>query len=389
MSTRANRVIVGMSGGVDSSVAAALLVEQGYEVIGVTIKTYNYEEVGGNIGNESSCCSLEGINEARRVCLQLGIPHIVVDFTEPFRRSIIDYFVAEYFHGRTPNPCVRCNRAIKWGELLRKADALGAEYIATGHYARLRYDADRGRYRLFCGRDSHKDQSYALWMLPQEFLARTLFPLGELTKEEVRQEAERLGLRVAQKPESFELCFVPDNDYRRFLRQMEPERAAALQGGPILSSDGHRIGTHEGYPFYTIGQRRGLGISAPQPLYVLEILPEQNALVVGPQEKLYHWGLYAEEVNWIACDSIPAEGVPCTAKIRYKDEGATAFAWQDESGRLWVRFEEPRRAITPGQSVVLYDGEELLGGGVIAAWCDEFPEPTTEPLPIKSEVEAL
>ncbi len=366
------RVLVGMSGGVDSSVAAALLVEQGYEVIGVTIKTYNYDDVGGNLGNESSCCSLEGINDARRVCAQLGIPHLVVDFTEPFRRSIIEHFVGEYFRGRTPNPCVRCNRAIKWGELLRKADACGAEYVATGHYARLQYDAERGRYRLFRGRDSQKDQSYALWMLPQEYLARTLFPLGELTKEEVRRHAERLGLGVAHKPESFELCFVPDNDYRSFLRRAAPARIDSLRGGPILA-DGRLVGRHEGYPFYTIGQRRGLGISAPEPLYVLEILPEQNALVVGPQERLYHWGLYAEEVNLIAFDTLPAEGIRCTAKIRYKDEGAPAVAWQDEAKRLWVRFAEPRRAITPGQSVVLYRGDELLGGGVIAAWCDDLP----------------
>lgn len=368
----ARRVLVGMSGGVDSSVAAALLLEQGYEVIGVTIKTYNYEEVGGNIGNESSCCSLEGINDARRVCLQLGIPHLVVDFTEPFRRSIIEHFVEEYFHGRTPNPCVRCNRAIKWGELLRKADACGADYIATGHYARLSYDTDRARYRLLRGRDLHKDQSYALWMLPQAYLARTLFPLGELTKEEVRQHAQRFGLDVARKAESFELCFVPDNDYRRFLRHAAPERTEALRGGPVVM-DGGVVGQHEGYPFYTIGQRRGLGISAPEPLYVLEILPEQNVLVVGPQERLFHWGLYAGEVNLIPFDSLPAEGIFCTAKIRYKDEGAPALAWQNDGGRLWVRFTTPRRAITPGQSVVLYNGDEVLGGGVIAAWCDEFP----------------
>jgi len=374
-----------MSGGVDSSVAAALLVEQGYEVIGITIKTYNYEEVGGNIGNESSCCSLEGINDARRVCLHLGIPHLVVDFTGPFRERIIDHFVAEYFRGRTPNPCVRCNRAIKWGELLRKADALGAEYIATGHYARVVFDAERGRYRLLRGRDERKDQSYALWMLPQEFLARTLFPLGELTKEQVRREAQRLGLPIAQKPESFELCFIPDNDYRRFLRQIAPEQTEALRGGPILY-EGRPIGQHEGYPFYTIGQRRGLRVSAPEPLYVLDILPEENALIVGPEEQLYHWGLVAEEVNLISYNTLPAEGVYCTAKVRYKDEGAPAVAWQDTEGRLWVRFAEPRRAITPGQSVVLYDGEELLGGGVVTAWCDEFP---AMPAALAAGVEAV
>lgn len=376
------RVLVGMSGGVDSSVAAALLLEQGYEVIGVTIKTYNYEEVGGNSGNESSCCSLEGINDARRVCLQLGIPHLVVDLTEPFRQQIIEDFVAEYFRGRTPNPCVRCNRAIKWGQLLRKADALGAEYIATGHYARVLYDAERRRYRLLRGYDRHKDQSYALWMLPQEFLARTLFPLGELTKEQVRQEAERLGLPIARKAESFELCFVPDNDYRRFLREYAPELTEQLRGGPILR-DGRPVGQHEGYPFYTIGQRRGLKISAPEPLYVLDILPQENALVVGPEQKLYHQGLIAREVNFIAFDELPPEGIRCTARIRYKDEGAAATAWQDAEGRLWVRFNTPRRAITPGQSVVLYEGEELLGGAVIEAWCDAFPEafPTAEAAP--------
>jgi tRNA-specific 2-thiouridylase len=366
------RVLVGMSGGVDSAVAAALLCEQGYEVIGVTIKTYNYEEVGGNAARESSCCSLEGINDARRVCQQLGIVHLVVDFTQPFREQVIDYFVAEYLSGRTPNPCVRCNWLIKWGELLRKADALGAEYIATGHYARLAYDEQRARWRLLRGRDQRKDQSYALWMLPQPFLARTLFPLGELTKEEVRQLAERFGLPVARKGESFELCFVPDNDYASFLRRAVPETMEALRGGPIVR-DGQVIGRHEGYPLYTIGQRRGLGISAPEPLYVLDIVPEENMLIVGPQEQLYHWGLSAQQVNLIALPELPPEGIECVARIRYKDEGAPALAWQDAEGVLWVRFAEPRRAITPGQSVVLYRDEEVLGGGVIRTWCDSFP----------------
>jgi tRNA-specific 2-thiouridylase len=356
------KVLVGMSGGVDSSAVAALLVEQGYEVIGITIKTYDYELTGGNIGNESSCCSLDGINDARKVALQLGIAHYVVDFTVPFKARVIDYFTSEYMHGRTPNPCVVCNRHIKWGELLRKADALGAAYIATGHYARIRKDTTTGRYVLSRGQDTRKDQSYALWALTQEQLARTLFPLGDWTKEETRQYLEQRGIDVAHKHESYELCFVPDNDYARFLSEAIPE--STQTDGPILYHD-RVIGHHRGYPFYTIGQRRGLGIASPEPLYVLDILPEQHAIVVGTEQDLYHQGLTAHSVNLIKYASLDSP-TTFTVKIRYKDEGAPALCSIDHEGNLYIQFESPRRAITPGQSVVLYEGNDVVGGGIIA-----------------------
>lgn len=290
------RVIVGMSGGVDSTAAAALLVEQGFDVIGITIKTYDYSIGGGNSGNESSCCSLDGINDARRVALQLGIPHYVVDFTASFKEQVIDYFTAEYMRGRTPNPCVQCNRHIKWGELLRKADALGAAFVATGHYARIRKDEQSGRYLLCRGRDQRKDQSYALWALTQEQLARTIFPLAEWTKEETRSYLEKRGITIARKHESYELCFVPDNDYTRFLSEAVPDSKETR--GPILYKD-RIIGEHRGYPFYTIGQRRGLGIASPEPLYVLDILPDSNAIIVGTEDELYHSSLTASAVNLI------------------------------------------------------------------------------------------
>lgn len=357
------RVLVGMSGGVDSSAVAALLVEQSYEVIGITIKTYDYSRTGGNIGNESSCCSLDGINDARRVALQLGIPHYVVDFTEPFKARVIDYFTNEYLRGRTPNPCVQCNRYIKWGELLRKADALGAAFIATGHYARIRRDDTTGRYILARGHDRRKDQSYALWALTQEQLARTLFPLAEWTKDETRAYLERRNIAVAHKHESYELCFVPDNDYARFIAETVPE--SSNTAGPILYRD-RVLGQHRGYPFYTIGQRRGLGVAFPEPLYVLDIVPEQNAIIVGPEDELYHARLTAGAVNCIKYPEL-AEPMDLVVKIRYKDDGAPARCWIADDGLLYVEFETPRRAITPGQSVVLYDGDDVVAGGIIAS----------------------
>jgi len=355
------RVLVGMSGGVDSSAVAALLVEQGYEVIGITIKTYDYSITGGNVGNESSCCSLDGINDARKVAHQLGIPHYVVDFTEPFKERVIDYFTAEYMHGRTPNPCVQCNRHIKWGELLRKADALGASFIATGHYARIRKDPTTGRFILTRGRDRRKDQSYALWALSQEQLARTLFPLAEWTKEKTRAFLTQRGISVAQKHESYELCFVPDNNYARFIAEHVPESHNTT--GPIVYED-RIIGQHRGYPFYTVGQRRGLGVAFPEPLYVLDILPENNTVLVGKESELYHRALIADTVNCIKYPTLNAP-MELVAKIRYKDDGAHAHCWMSRDGELHVEFESPRRAITPGQSVVLYEGDDVVAGGII------------------------
>jgi tRNA-specific 2-thiouridylase len=354
-----------MSGGVDSSVAAALLVEQGYEVIGITIKTYKYEDVGGNVGNDSSCCSLDGINDARRVCMALGIPHYTVDFTDVFKRNIIDYFIDSYMSGDTPNPCVRCNRLIKWGQMLKKADALGAEYISMGHYAYVRRSDASGRYYIARGDDQRKDQSYALWGLTQESLARTIFPLSGYTKEQSRETAARFGLPIASKAESYEICFVADNNYKRFLRDNVANFDEIVSEGDIVL-DGKVIGTHQGFPFYTTGQRKGLGISHPEPLYVLNVLPETNTVIVGHDDDLLASSLTAQSVNMqkYATLDVPIE---CTAKIRYKDNGARARCSTRADGSLVVEFLEPRRAITRGQSVVLYEENDIIGGGIITS----------------------
>lgn len=363
------RVVVGMSGGLDSSVAAALLVQQGYDVVGITIKTYRYEDVGGNVGSDTSCCSLDGINDARRVAMGLGIPHYVYDFTERFGNDVIDYFVDAYLAGDTPNPCVMCNRTIKWAEMLRRAEALGADYIATGHYARVRRDPESDRFVLSRGLDPSKDQSYALWALTQESLARTIFPLAELTKPESREIAARLGLAVAGKRESYEICFIPDNDYNRFLKENVQGLEERVAGGEIVK-DGEVIGHHNGYPFYTIGQRKGLGLSSPDPLYVINIDAATNRVEVGDGDALLHRGLRAERANMIKYESIP-EPMRLTAKIRYKDDGAPCLCRTLEDGTLELIFDEPRRAITPGQSVVIYDGDDVVAGGVIREWFDE------------------
>lgn len=363
-----HRVIVGMSGGVDSSVAAGLLVEQGYDVIGITIKTYRYEDVGGNVGNDSTCCSLDGINDARRIALNLGFPHYTVDFSEVFRQKVIDYFIEDYLEGNTPNPCVRCNRTIKWEQMLHKADALGAEYIATGHYAMIMHDPTTGRRWIRRSPDATKDQSYMLWSVRQEHLARTLFPLAGFTKQQSRAEGERLQLGIEKKPESYEICFIPDNDYRRFLKDNVNDLDSRVGHGDIVK-DGEIIGHHEGFPFYTIGQRKGLGISHPEPLFVLDVLPATNTVVVGTEDHLFHDTLTANGVNLLKYADL-AERRTLTVKVRYKDEGAPAVCWTDEEGTLHVEFEEPRKAIARGQSVVLYEGDDVIGGGIIASAFD-------------------
>ncbi len=359
-------VVVAMSGGVDSSVAAGILKEQGYNLIGITIKTYNYEDIG--VQNEHSCCSLEGINDARIVAAKLGFPHYVIDFTKEFYREVINYFIKEYLEGKTPNPCVICNRKIKWEALIRKALSLGADYIATGHYARIKFDEKSGRYILMRGVDTSKDQSYALWGLTQESLSRTIFPLGELTKQEVRELAKKYGLKTANKPESFEICFVPENDYTKFLEENVEGLAEKVKGGDIVMN-GKVIGKHRGYPFYTIGQRKGLGVALGYPVYVIGIDPERNIIEVGSEEKLYHNALIAGNVNLISVDKIE-DGMRVTAKIRYSDEGSPAILENYEGGKILVKFEKPKRAITPGQSVVFYDGDVVVGGGIIESVLD-------------------
>jgi tRNA-specific 2-thiouridylase len=360
--TKKSTVVVGMSGGVDSSVAAALLLEEGYSVIGITMKTYDFDDVGGNIENETSCCGLGAVNDARRVADTLGIPHYVVDFRDPFSRHVIDNFVDEYLKGRTPNPCVICNRELKWGELLRKVDALGAQFLATGHYARIRREAAHGRFVLSRGVYAEKDQSYALWAVAQEALSRTLFPLGGRTKPDVRELARRFGLRNAAKQESFEICFVPDDRYDRFLKERVTGLSERLSGGEVIM-DGRVVGHHQGYPFYTVGQRRGLGAFGKK-VYVTSIDSSTNTIVIGSDEDLMQKTLVASRVNWSGIDR-PDQRIRVTAKVRYKDDATPAVAEALPDGRLRVTFDEPKRAITPGQSVVLYQGDDLLGGGII------------------------
>ncbi|MFA6456818.1 MAG: tRNA 2-thiouridine(34) synthase MnmA [Bacteroidota bacterium] len=361
-------VVLGMSGGVDSSVCAALLVEQGYSVIGVTIKTFNYDDVGGTIEGDKSCCSLDGINDARLIAAKLGFPHYVMDFSEVFGAQVIDNFIDEYMHGRTPNPCVICNRKIKWEELLRKGKQLGADYVAMGHYAKLRVDDSTKRYVISRGKDVKKDQSYMLWNVTQESLDHTLFPLAEYTKEEVRALAVKYGLRTAAKGESFEICFITDNNYERFLKHKLPDLEKQVAGGKIVMN-GDKVGEHTGFPFYTVGQRKGLGIAHPDPLYVTSIDYKNNSINVGYEDELLHRQLTASKLNLIKYDSL-REGKRLTVKIRYKDTDESALVTQldgsgNGEGRVTIEFEKPKRAITPGQSVVFYEGEDLVGGAII------------------------
>ncbi|NQW28895.1 MAG: tRNA 2-thiouridine(34) synthase MnmA [Ignavibacteria bacterium] len=364
MKQHGKKVLVGMSGGVDSSVAAALLVEQGYDVVGITIKTYRYEDIGGNVGNDSSCCSLDGINDARRIAMKLGIPHYTVDFSQVFREKVIDYFIEDYLAGNTPNPCVKCNRTIKWEEMLKKADALGAQYISTGHYAQIAEDPETGNRWIRKSDDPKKDQSYMLWSVRQADLARTLFPLAGFTKDQSRAEAVRLGLDIANKGDSYEICFIPDDDYRRFLRSNRPNIDQEIGEGEIVL-DGKVIGTHEGYPFYTIGQRKGLGVSHSTPLYVLNVLPETNTLILGEDSELLVDSLTAHSTVFSKYSDI---NVPREFRVKkgYKDAGSLAECWTTSDGILHVKFHEPQRAVSRGQSVVLYEDNDVVGGGIIA-----------------------
>lgn len=355
-------IVVAMSGGVDSSVTAALLKEEGYNVIGITMKTYDFDEVGGNIANETSCCGLGAMNDARLVAAQIGIPHYVVDFREAFGQHVIDNFVAEYLQGRTPNPCVICNREIKWGELLRKTEALGAQYLATGHYARVRFDATEQRHVISKAVNLAKDQSYALWGLSQDALGKTMFPLGAMKKQEVRELAQRFGLRNAAKAESFEICFVADNNYERFLKERIPELEEKVSDGAIVM-DGKVVGKHSGYPFYTIGQRRGIGAFG-KPVYVTKIEKDSNTIQIGGNADLLHKTLHASQANLVGRGAL-IDGMPVQVKVRYKDDPTPATVFQEGVGAFRVVFDTPKRAITPGQSVVLYDGDDLLAGGII------------------------
>jgi tRNA-specific 2-thiouridylase len=340
-----------MSGGVDSSVAAALLVEQGYEVIGIMMRLW--------AEGENRCCAPDAVDDARQVAACLGIPFYLVNYEAAFRDCVVDYFLREYSRGRTPNPCLACNRHIRFDRLLRRALALDADYLATGHYARIEQGVDG--YRLLAGLDTAKDQSYVLYMLGQEELRHLLFPLGALTKSQVREMARQRALPVAERDESMELCFVADYDYRRFLQAHAPD---AVRPGPILDTRGQEIGRHQGLPFYTVGQRRGLGIAAAEALYVIELDTDRNALIAGPAHELGRDVLMARDVHYTR-DVPPSGPVRIQAKIRYKAKLAEATWRPLPEDRARVEFDAPLRDITPGQAVVAYEGDAVFAGGTI------------------------
>lgn len=362
MSDKKEKVLVAMSGGLDSSVTAMLLHEEGYEVIGITMKTWDYSSSGGN-RKTTGCCSLDDINDARILSVNLGFHHMILDIKEEFGDSIIDNFVDEYMAGRTPNPCVLCNTHIKWDALLRRADQLGCKYIATGHYANVR--RDNGRYVVSKGLDENKDQSYVLWGLSQKSLARTIFPLGGYTKDKIRQMALDRGYKeIAKKKESYEICFVPDNDYRGFLMRRVEGLEEKVDGGLFVDKDGNILGRHKGYPFYTIGQRKGLEIAIGEPQYVLEIDPGDNKVVLGSKEDLKKSYMKVRDLNLVKHAEFP-EGKELLTKIRYKDKGAMSTARLNDKGELEVVFYSEVAGIAPGQSAVFYEGDDLIGGGFI------------------------
>lgn len=360
--SKKGRILVAMSGGVDSSVAAVMLHEQGYEVIGLTMKTWDYASSGGS-SKETGCCSLDSINDARALAVGYGFPHYILDIREEFGNFVIDDFVDEYLAGRTPNPCVLCNTHIKWEALLKRANKLDCEFIATGHYANIRLQ-DNGRYVISKGKDENKDQSYVLWGVSQQNLARTKFPLGSFAKTEIRQMAKDMGqLDLANKSESYEICFVPNNDYRSFLRHQVDNLDERIGPGNFVLSNGTVVGKHQGYPFYTIGQRKGLGIALGKPMFVTRILPESNTVMLGTEEELKRTSALVHKLNLMKYETI-FEPLEAVTKIRYKDSG-TLSTLQQEGDSMKIDFHHAVSGIAPGQSAVFYEGNDLLGGGFL------------------------
>lgn len=356
------RILVAMSGGIDSSLAAVMLHEEGYEVIGMTMKTWDYASSGGS-KKETGCCSLDSINDARNIAVNLGFPHYILDIREEFGDYVIDHFTGEYLEGRTPNPCVLCNTHIKWDSLLRRADKLDCEFIATGHYANVR--EENSRYIISKGTDTWKDQSYVLWGVSQESLARTKLPLGYLKKSEIREMAtQKEFYDLVNKKESYEICFVPDNDYRGFLKRRVDGLEESVKGGNFVLEDGKVVGKHEGYPFYTIGQRKGLGIAFGTPMFVTEIRKDTNEVVLGHEKSLDKDGMMVGKIVMQKYADLNGLSLETNTKIRYKHEGSPATITQ-EGDKMKVIFNEPVSGIAPGQAAVFYEGEDVVGGGWI------------------------
>ena len=353
------KVVVGMSGGVDSSVAAYLLKEQGYDVIGVTMQIWQ-DESQEQIEDNGGCCGITAVDDARRVAMQLDIPYYVMNFKNEFKKNVIDYFTDEYIHGRTPNPCIACNRHVKWESLLKRSLEIGADCIATGHYARIA-QLENGRYAIRNSVTAKKDQTYALYNLTQEQLSHTLMPVGDYNKDEIRAIAEKIGIQVAHKPDSMEICFVPDNDYAGFITR---ETGYVSGPGNFVDLHGNILGTHKGIIHYTVGQRKGLGLAMGHPVFVVAIRPETNEVVIGENDDVFSTKLYANNINLMSVDKIE-EPIRARAKIRYSHEGADCTIRMADDGLLECVFDEKQRAVTPGQALVIYDGDYVLGGGTI------------------------
>ncbi len=354
------KVMLGMSGGVDSSVAAALLLDAGYDVIGVTLQIWP-DVCKEKMDQEGGCCSASAVDDARRIANSLGIPYYVLNFKDTFQKKVIDYFKDEYFKGSTPNPCIACNRYVKFGNMLEKAQSMGIEYVATGHYARIKFDSNSGRYLLRKSVTEKKDQTYALYNLDQNQLSKTLFPIGDYSKDRVREIAKELGFSLFSKPDSQEICFIDDNDYGRFIRENSNKK---IIPGNFLDKNGIILGKHQGIVNYTIGQRKGLGITFGKPMFVVDIDPVGNNVILGDNADVFSSSLIANDLNFISIDNL-SEKIHVKAKIRYSAKESPATVTPLDNGSVEVLFDEPQRAITPGQSVVFYDDDIVIGGGVI------------------------